>query len=394
MKKVRIPVPRTPGVYRIKYRDQGGKLHDPIRGLPFEARYSVEESGKSVTKSMGCESIPTGKSIHANGPKPKAEKGSDIAFRDVVEHWKKHKFPRLSRSTINTYSFCLRHLEYFFQFERTGEIEARHIREWLTLILDPVYIAGQKSTRMTYRHEWIVLKSIIGHYRENFNNSYSLPFLKSHRADLQFREVLREDKDLSLGEFNAVLKALKESSSGENEVFYYLAIFQYGIYGRVQEAAALHFEDFSDTTVRVHRKIEWLRRKGQKAILSSGSKSNAGKEIPLSPFLKKHLKEWTVKSGRRRGLLFQFRGEMLTYRRIQYRYDQAFRKAGVRFTGTHLLRHASLTEVYHQSKDIKTTAHLAGHSNIATTERYAKARDVQAREAQERMSRELTAAME
>lgn len=62
--------------------------------------------------------------------------------------------------------------------------------------------------------------------------------------------------------------------------------------------------------------------------------------------------------------------------------------------GTHLLRHASLTEVYHQSKDIKTTAYLAGHGSIATTQRYAKARGDKARETQERMSKELLAVLD
>lgn len=54
-----------------------------------------------------------------------------------------------------------------------------------------------------------------------------------------------------------------------------------------------------------------------------------------------------------------------------------------------MLRHASLSEAQETSGDLKITQTLAGHSNIATTERYAKARDCKIREVQIRMGQNI-----
>lgn len=79
----------------------------------------------------------------------------------------------------------------------------------------------------------------------------------------------------------------------------------------------------------------------------------------------------------------------MTYRQIVYRYDQALKAAELPFTGTHLLRHASLSEHYDTCKDILATAKVAGHSDLRATERYAKARDEQVVETQRQMGEKL-----
>jgi integrase len=96
-----------------------------------------------------------------------------------------------------------------------------------------------------------------------------------------------------------------------------------------------------------------------------------------------------MKSGVRSGLLFHDRGEVVTYRQIAHRYDQALAKAGLPFRGTHLIRHASLSEHYDTCKDILATAKVAGHSDLRATERYAKARDERVIETQRQMDQKL-----
>lgn len=120
-----------------------------------------------------------------------------------------------------------------------------------------------------------------------------------------------------------------------------------------------------------------------------GSKTNGGKTVPMSDFAAKVFREWAMKSGVRSGLLFQYRGEVVTYRQISHRYDQALKKAGLPFRGTHLIRHASLSEHYDTCKDILATAKVAGHCDLRATERYAKARDERVVETQRQMDIKL-----
>jgi integrase len=96
-----------------------------------------------------------------------------------------------------------------------------------------------------------------------------------------------------------------------------------------------------------------------------------------------------MKSGVRSGLLFRYQGQIVTYRQIAFRYDQALSAAGLPYTGTHLIRHASLSEHYDTCRDILATAKVAGHSDLRATERYAKARDERVIQTQRQMDEKL-----
>jgi integrase len=209
---------------------------------------------------------------------------------------------------------------------------------------------------------------------------------------LKVREKETIRKDLSVEEFKKFLSALASLLLGtEYEVIYYIALAQYAIYGRIQDAAALHYEDFDFERgkIYVRRKVQWARVKGEVDRISQGSKANGGKEIPMNEFASRIFREWIMKSGVRSGLLFTFRGAIVTYRQISFRYDRALETAKLPFRGTHLLRHASLSEHYATCKDIKATAEVAGHSDLRATERYAKVRDERVKETQKQMDEKL-----
>lgn len=142
----------------------------------------------------------------------------------------------------------------------------------------------------------------------------------------------------------------------------------------------------------MNKKIIFRRIKGCTRELSQGAKADKGKRITLSPQLCALFREWTIKTGIRKGALFKANNEWPTYRSIQHAYDKAFKAAGIPFSGTHILRHASLSEAQETGGDLKITQTLAGHSNIATTERYAKARDCKIRDVHKQMGQNILVA--
>jgi integrase len=209
---------------------------------------------------------------------------------------------------------------------------------------------------------------------------------------LKIREAPSIRKDLSVDEFKNFIVKLSDILAGTQwEVVYYIALMQYAIYGRIQEAAALHYEDFDFERgkIYVRRKVQWARVKGEVDRIVNGAKANRGKEIPMNEFAKTVFREWVMKSGVRSGLLFRYDNQIVTYRQIAHRYDQALKAAGLPFKGTHLLRHASLSEHYDTCRDILATAKVAGHSDLRATERYAKARDERVAETQRQMDVKL-----
>ncbi len=248
------------------------------------------------------------------------------------------------------------------------------------------------GTRCDYSHEYSVLKTVLGFYATRFDRKYHLPFLPDHPKNLKVREKSPQTKDLTIEEFTrfkAVLKAI--CTEAGCEAIYFIAMMQYATYSRVQEAAALHAEDFdfNRRKLRVVHKVQWMRAKGKSSKIVDGSKTNGGKEIEMPEMAACLFREWALKSGVRSGPLFLNGGVPYEYRQIEYRYTQALKRADP-FSATHILRHAALTEHYATCGDLKITAKVAGHDDIKSTDKYAKVRDERVAHVQREMDRKLS----
>lgn len=393
-------IPKYPGIYRILHVNKvTGKTQEPQRGSKFVAVLDIQsESNKRMRVKRSFNTFAEAKEFRQNSVKVKDAvrdslklKPSGMCFKELVFEWVRTQLPHLERTTQVRYRSYLQHFEILNELE-VEKIDPSAIDQWIAHVKRPEYLANLNSTRCGFDHEFTVLRGILNYYASRFNRNYRLPFLRDHNKMLKVREKNTIRKDLSLDEFKQFLTELKNLLGGTNhEVIYFIALMQYAIYGRIQDAAALHHEDFDFERgkIYVRRKIQWARAKGEVDRITEGAKTNGGKEIPMNDFAKRVFSEWALKSGIRTGLLFQYKGRIVTYRQISLRYDQALKRAGLPFTGTHLIRHASLSEHYDTCKDILSTAKVAGHSDLRATERYAKARDERVAETQKQMDQKL-----
>ncbi len=384
------PIARHEGVYRILVFDE--KLNrwiEPDRGAKFAVRKRfVDLNGKAKNLNRHFESIADAKKfrgsvtqVAAGVPEQDDLKeqidGKKLKFYELVEEWKRNWLPHKAVSTKIRYLSYIQHFNYFSDFV-VENIEPTDIDGWITYLKKPEYLKQHHSTRCDYRHEFSVLRQILGFYASRFNRNYRLPFLPEHRKMAKVKEKPEIKKDLNLQEFEKFLKALGETVLGTKyAVVYYISLMQYAIYGRLQDVAALHYEDFNFTRneLTINKKVIWPRAKGYEPFIECGSKVGGGRVLPLSDLARKIFREWVMHSGVRTGLLFSFDEKILTYRQIEHRYTEALKQAGLPFQATHILRHASLTEFYDTCKDLLQTQKVAGHSSTKTTEKYAKVRD-------------------
>ena len=318
--------------------------------------------------------------------------GDAMTFDQLVEYWKTNWLPSVDLATQLRYRKYLKHFDYFSKM-KVADIEPIHIDGWISFMKRPEYLESCHSTRCSYEHEFKVLRAILNYYSSRCNRSYRLPFLKDHRKMLKVKEVLVIKKDLTVEQFKSFVEELRKSCWATKwEPIFYLALMQYAIYGRIQEAAALHVEDFDlvNNRLEIKRKVQWLRVKGYKDRIVSGAKANGGKVFaPIPELAVQVLNEWKLRSGIRSGLLFPIGGELITYRQIQHKYDLALKRASLPFRATHVLRHAALSEAYAACLNILTVQKLGGQKSLRATERYAKARDQQVADTQRQMDERL-----
>jgi integrase len=384
------------GICRIDIQDvRSGKWIQPRRGKRYRAdRYVHGSDGKRHREYQHFATFEEAKAFResANAATPIANvpvepASTSMTFEELVEQWRTTWLLNKQTPTQVRYQSYLKHFAFFVKMpvERIGVMD---VDGWLILIRRKEYLANGHPTRCDYRHEFSVLRSILQFYQSRFNREYQLPFIRDHRSMLKVKEKQKLTKDLSVEEVSRFLIELRAICVPlDLEAVYFVAVMQYSLYCRIQEAAALHWEDFDleRDRVAICRKVQWARSHGFKDEIVSGSKANGGKELPIPTLARSALREWALKSGIRSGPLFMVNGKILRYRQIEYRYTQALKRAGLPFTATHILRHASLSESYSLTKDLRTVQAQAGHADARSTNRYVKQRQANLSNAQSLM---------
>lgn len=378
---------------------------DPITGLykepnsakNYRAITYIKENGKPKRISRYFSSFAEAKAFRQNHSKLNESKPVQpievgMTFGELASEWCERWLPTKELSTQIRYKSYLQHFKNLWLIP-VRQIVVTTIDEWITELRSKDYLERSNPTRCSYKHEFSVLRIILNYFIQRHDRNYRLPFIKEHQVMLKVKDRLSVKKDLSILEYQRFLLALRDVCVGTKwEAIFYLAQMQYAIYGRIQDAAALFYEDFDleRNVVIVRRKAQWLRARGYEDRIVDGSKTNGGKEIPLTQYAIKVFREWVLKSGARSGLLFQVDGQLITYRQLEHRYTQSLKNVGLPYRATHLLRHASLTEAYNACGDLLVTQALAGHSDLRATTRYAKVRNEKILRTQQQMDERLS----
>lgn len=320
----------------------------------------------------------------------KYEVSTGMLFRDLQEIWKQNALPHLGLATGFKVHSQFKHLEYFNNIP-VEKITSVVVDSWIAYVKSPEYLLGVKSTLTSYHQSLKVLRQVLGYYSSRVNTSYKLPFQPEHRDMIKVRAAKpKAKKDLSLDEFRRFLIALRKSCDERHEPIYHLALAQYALYARVQEVAALEFQDVDLTsgTIVINKRVIYPRFRGQLPVVDYGLKASKEKVI-RSPATARRFIKWAMRKGIRSGRLFEVDGRIISYRMIQDKYDRALKSCGLAVRGTHLLRHAALTEHYATCKDILQTKEVAGHSDLKMTQVYAKSRESDLRGTQAIMDEKL-----
>lgn len=394
-------VPGYPGIYRIfNFNPETKKWIEP-KGKSFGVQFSYQSEGMRTVNRQLFNSFQDAKAFWAKtrsgdesleDKSHTAEQTDSMRFCDLLEEFVKYELPTKSLSTQLKYRSFMRHFLPILHLT-VERIQPTDIDRLIVTWRSPQYLAKQRSTRCNYDHEFTLIKGVFKFYVDRYNRNYKLPFIHSHSRAIVVREKPYTKKDLTLDQYELFLEKLASIClNTKAEIIYHLAQVQYGIYGRIQEAAALNFEDFNfeKRTVRIDKKVVWLRRKGTTDYIERGSKTNSGREIIMTSQLEQVWREWKLRTGKREGPMFQVNEGVVPFRMIQYYYDKAFKAADLNVRGTHVMRHASLSEAYEASHDILAVQALAGHRDLKTTSRYAKTRDKALHEAVAKLSEKIS----
>jgi len=386
--KQRIYV-QIPGSYRISrlylWNETSNQYEAPVQGKAYMARrYEPDFStGKPIRKERFFESLEEARHWQS-GVETKSQVDAPAndggpLFKTIVEEWRSRCFGHFALGTQVAYDKLIR--LYFGPLTNLGvrQITSRQIDLWI----DELKKQSTRSIkRRNFVHELQLLSTILRYYAEyhDEDREFQFPIKKRHRktADLG-RGMKTPPKDLTATEFARFRDELARSRHGR--LYAVLATVQYFQALRISEAAALHWEDVvfhplqpSKSRLKVCRAVIWPRKKGLNSFVRTGFKnadSNEGlKEQPLFREAFEALR--LLYQPGAQGLIFSIEAQHLDYRSIQFQYDQAFKRAGLPYRGTHIMRHGGCRNLYNEVPDLAVAQQLLGNSSIQTTLVYAK----------------------
>ncbi len=246
-----------------------------------------------------------------------------------------------------------------------------------------VGVTQQSRVRVSFDHELSVLRTVLKYYLEYYDDpNFRYPIKNRHAKDAILKKSPPRHKDLTEDEFLRFREELRKRNLGK--LLADLATVQYYEALRISEVAALCFEDLRldltnprNSTIMVCRHVVYPRTSEQQAVIAEGFKNASGgeysiKELPLWPEAFEVLKA-ALHVGAR-GLIFGRTSKIpLSYSTIQSNYNAAFKKVGLPYRSTHVMRHGGCRRVYNATNgDLAIAQQLLGNTDMESTLVYAK----------------------
>jgi len=382
------------GIYRVYAWDEAKQEYrPPERGKGyFASRYDRDEAGRKKRRFCYCETLAEARTWQGRLEPEESEsdeeelfaKPRDLGplFSEIVAEWRRRKYPTYAKGTRFQYDKLMRLSFGSLMDLPIRAITPKVVDDWLAKLKHGLGITWQSKTRKSFEKELVCLAVILRYY-ESYNDDlqFRFPIKKRHREDAQLRRVAKKpQKDLPPEDFERFARELAKDKNGKTLVA--LATVQYHQALRISEAAAIHWEDVQivwtnpkDSRLRIVRHVEWGRSKGMGSEITPGFKNSRAlggeKEQPIFPETFVALK--TLHYIGAKGLVFRDENShVFSYQAIQRAYNRAFKRAGLPYSATHVLRHGGCRRVFNETKDLGVAAQILGNISLATVEIYAK----------------------
>lgn len=253
--------------------------------------------------------------------------------------WEAHKV-KISHNTQVCYARPLEDCKNHFKGYSIDKIKPLDVSEFIGELCELEYARQTVKVRLIVLNkifDFAVLNSVIA---VNPTKAVELPQGLSHKE----RETLTDEQ-------------IKRVRSGKN--LFALFLLYTGM--RRNEALAINWSDidFKNNQITVSKQLLWKTASPPEIVDNVKSKSGV-RVIPLLKPLATRLRKEKCKKG----LLFSYRGQLMTKCGYKYLWEGVQKELDLEGVSAHQFRHAYITMLWASGIDVKTAQKLAGHSKV------------------------------
>ena len=275
---------------------------------------------------------------------------SRFTLGEVWELYQKNHLPMLERQSVEVYSKYVRHFLPQLMGLKMQEINAEVLDGFMELKVKQARKVANPR-RYSFDKELKFLKTLLNWYRENYDNMFVVPVVRRHFILGIIKKIVKKKSEkMKVENVKSFL------NSFESQFWKDLAELHFYMAGRAQEPAGLQWScvDFEQGLIKVEDVAVWSIADRKFSELKEIPKNRECRIVRLNRQMLELLKRrWHNRSkisceffrqstGERLDFVFEIKGQPVSYRKMQYNYNKALKRAGLypRFTSTHILRKA------------------------------------------------------
>lgn len=310
-----------------------------------------------------------------NGEAKAEKKEKYPTLKEVWEAMQRLHFPSLALTTkqiwFRRYTLIER-IEHLPMNEITSTVINEWLEYWVNYYKSEEWQASGsgKLARCNLKNELNLLVTIFNWYKhedefEEEAKNLILPFRERHRIMCFIKDVPRKDKKIKPDETLLFLSKLTQLYSDLATVQYYCA-------GRIGEIAGIQIPNINldKKILTIKDTCIWCNTNKTYIELKPFPKNKELREIHIHDELLKVIERRLKMKIEGNNFLFHVNGHPLNYGTIQVNYRSALRKAGLPYTGTHILRHGMATLARKLGGGLDSVMAITGHKTAKLANHY------------------------
>lgn len=290
------------------------------------------------------------------------DEGSSKRFHDICEDYKNYKESRITHGSFMKLKNAIDiHIVPNTPNKQIRNITQMDVRKFDEYVRSTDYATSYKRSIINY------YKAVFRHSELFFNNTNN-PTVILETIPLTDKERIQYVKDenniWTIDEFNQFIEEVED----QDYKVLYTTLYLTGI--RIGEALALNWNDFDNKSLSISKNLTRKSKKGSYAIKATKTKTSV-RTIETGDYLGNILKEHKKLQQRKNGFKeewFIFGGDHpLPQTTIDYKKDEACKKADVRRIRIHDFRHSHASNLISDGVSIPAVSRRLGHSDINIT---------------------------
>lgn len=380
--RIERTIPKHPRIVKVWKWNPEKQCYEAAGGSPYLARRIRYLAQSKVAERKAFADLESAKcwqneAVNAQSLQQAVTLADSPKFSQVLAQFKTDKFPSLGKSTQEIYerNFNGNYFNYFKSL-RMAEISPVVVDEWIRYLKS----LPSRKTRTSFEVQLNIFKSVIAYYA-GIDDSFVSPVKKRHSETIIVAKKGYKNKNLTEADFLKFREQLKQYKYGD--VLYVLSTVQYYQALRISEVSALSIESIhlshdtpEESRIVINQSVRYDSAKRAVEVQDSfkNAAANYGaKESALLPESYKALSEYLQVNNLSSGAIFKNdHGELFGYRQIENAYNRAFKRAGLNFSGTHVMRHGGARNVFDKSNgDWGLTKQILGNADMRSVQVYA-----------------------